>query len=284
MLWQLITAPEGTAAGLARLSPTDRVSASALVVDDERLSAVERIDVYADMYFYRILEALKEDFAAVCAVVGEGNFHNLVTDYLIVHPPSHFSLRYAGAHLPSFLLENLLSQRWPYVADLASLEWNILDAFDAQDAPALDPQALASVPQDRWPELRFQATPSVRLLDVRWPVHEIWKRTQRGEPPAEPVGTALTLRVWRQDFRVYHRPVDATERAGLMAILEGASFAEVCERITAFADQAHGADRVGARAFTLLSEWLGDGLLSAFSLPPATPLPRPGPGARSGGG
>ncbi|MFI5396295.1 MAG: DUF2063 domain-containing protein [Candidatus Binatia bacterium] len=263
LLWKLITAPEGAAAGLAQLGPADRRCASALVCGDERLSAIERLDIYANMYFYRMRDALKEDFSAVCSVVGDTTFHNLITDYLIARPPSHFSLRYAGKHFPPFLRRHPSSCRWPFLADLANLEWAILDAFDAADAPVLEAPALAGVPQERWPELRFQLTPALRLLDLDWPVHEVWKHTQCGEPPAQPAPCAITLRVWRQNFRVYHRRIDTTERIALVTISEGASFAAVCERIVACDSEARGTERAAA----LLGEWLGDGLLSSFSFP-----------------
>jgi len=229
------------------------------VAGDERLSAVERLAVYANMYFYRLREALAEDFAAVCAVVGKGNFHNLTTDYLMAHPPSHFSLRYAGQHLPAFLLRHPLSRRWPFLADLAQLEWAILDAFDAADAPVLAPTILAAVPPESWAALRFQLTPSLRLLQMDWPADEVWKQVQREGTPAAPARAAVSVRVWRQDFRVYHRRIDAAERAALAAILTGASFAEVCEKITTC---DLGAERVSA----LLQAWLDDGLLSGVAL------------------
>jgi hypothetical protein len=259
LLWKLITAPEGAAARLAQLGPAQGAYARALVAGDERLSAVERLDIYANMYFYRLRDALAEDFAAVCAVLGEGNFHNLATDYLIAHPPSHFSLRYAGRDLPSFLLRHPVSQHWPYLADLAQLEWAILDAFDAVDAPVLEPVTLAAVPPDGWPALRFRLTPSLRLLQLDWPADEVWKQVQREETPATPARVAVSVRVWRQDLHVYHRRIDAAERAALAAIQSAASFADVCEGVTACDVRA---DQVS----TLLQTWLDDGLLSGFAL------------------
>jgi hypothetical protein len=236
----------------------------ALVVGDHRLSGLARLDIYANMYFFRIRDALKDDFSAVCAVVGEANFHNLITDYLLAHPPSHFSLRYAGMHLPSFLSSHALSDHWPYLADLARLEWAILDAFDAPDAAALEPDTLGGVPPECWPAIRFQVTPSLRLLDVDWPVHEIWRQTQRNELPAAPLPRSTLLRVWRQDFRVYHCPIPKAERTALTAITAGASFAEVCEQIVA----CTGADAGTERAAALLREWLNDGVLSSFHFLP----------------
>ncbi len=262
LFWKLITAPEGAAAGLGGLSPAERTLGESLVRGDARLSAVERLDVYADMYFYRIRDCLKEDFTAVRAVIGDDAFHNLITDYLIAHPPTHFSLRYAGQQLPAFVRGHALAARWPYLPDLAALEWAILDAFDAPDAEPLDAAALASVPQERWPELRLQLTPSLRLLRLDWPVHEVWKQAQGDEQPEEPQPAPTALRVWRQDLRVFHRPMDATEDAALRAVNDGAPFADVCERIVACESEAHGADR----ALALLGEWLADGLLTGYSL------------------
>jgi hypothetical protein len=261
LLWKLITTPEGAAAGLTQLGPADGVRARALVAGDERLSALERIDIYADMYFYRLRDALAEDFAAVSAVVGEDNFHNLVTDYLIAHPPSHFSLRYAGRDLPPFLFHHPLSRRWPYLADLARLEWAILDAFDAPDAAVLPPTTLAAVPPESWPALRFQPTPSLRVLQLEWPVDEVWKEVQREETPKVPARAAVSVRVWRQDLRVYHRRIDAAERVALGAVQDAASFADVCEQIATY-------DVRVDRAFALLQAWLDDGLLSGFALRP----------------
>ena len=258
LFWKLITAPEGVAPGLAALRPSEHDTARVLVREDERLSAVERLDIYADMYFYRIRDCLKEDFAAVCAVVGEAAFHNLITDYLLVHPSSHFSLRYVGELLPDFVRPHAFGAQWPYLADLAMLEWTILEAFDAPDAPPLDAAALGAVPQARWPDLRFTLTPSLRLLDVGWPVHEIWRQTQAGETPAEPHPAATCLRVWRQGWRVFHRQTDAVEVAALRAVQQEAAFADVCEGIAAFDSDAHSAER----AVALLGQWLTDGLLA----------------------
>ena len=262
LLWTLITATDGAAAGLDWLAPSARSVAASLVHGDGRLSAIDRIDVYANMYFYRIRDGLKDDFATVCAVIGEAEFHNLITDYLIAHPPTHFSLRYAGQHLPAFLDGHALSGRRPYLSDLARLEWAILDAFDATDATPLQPQTLTAVPQERWPELRFLLTPSLQLLDLNWAVHNVWRQAQERLPLTDPRGEATSLRVWRQDLRIFHQPIDAVERAGLAALAGGACFSDVCERIVAHAGEARGAER----ALSLLGGWLADGVLIGYRL------------------
>jgi hypothetical protein len=260
LLWQLITAPEGVAAGLNRLAPDERALAGGLVRPGGRLSPAERIDIYADMYFYRLLDCLKEDFPAVCAVVGDTRFHNLITDYLVRHPPSHFSLRYAGRHLPAVIAAHSLSEQWPYLSDLAALEWSVLEAFDAADVPPLTAEDLVQVPEERWPELCFQLVPSVELLYAGWRVQDVWQQMQAGESILEPPRATTVLRIWRQDLRVFHRSLDAAEAAALAAIGAGGTFAEVCEQVVAVSPENAGLERI----FQLIGEWVTDGVLAAL--------------------
>ena len=53
-----------------------------VIASGGRLDPVQRLDIYANMYFWRLLDILRGDFSAVVAAVGEDAFHNLVTDYL----------------------------------------------------------------------------------------------------------------------------------------------------------------------------------------------------------
>ncbi len=267
LLWKLITAPEGAADGMARLTPAERQACETLVRGDGRLAALERIDVYAEMYFYRLRDALKEDFPAVCGVIGADNFHNLITDYLIEYPPSHFSLRYAGQALPAFVSRHPLVLRWPYLGDLARLEWSIIDAFDAADAPPLEQQALVGVAPERWAELRLELTPTLRLLALGWPVHDVWERNQQHAAVNEIHAAPAWIRVWRQDLRVFHRAIDALEHAALAALAAGEPFGAVCAGVAAPDNAADGARRV----FGFLRQWLADGLLTGVAVPPATP-------------
>ena len=85
----------------------------ALVHGDERLSAVERVDIYANAYFYRLLDCLSEDFPATLVVLGADNFAALVKEYLLEHPPTEPSILYAGLYLADFLNDHPFAERWP---------------------------------------------------------------------------------------------------------------------------------------------------------------------------
>lgn len=260
ILWQLITAPEGVAKGLAELEDPSRVlpeGLEGLVRSDERLSAVERLDVYANMYFFRILDCLKEDFPAVRATVGETHFHNLVTGYLIDHPSTHPSLRWAGRHLPAFLDANDLGRERPWLSDLARLEWAILDAFDAPDAEPLAPERLEALPPERWAEARIRLSPSLRIVAVASRVDTVWATAMKGGEVADPAAEATAIRVWRRDLRVLHRAVDAPEAAALGAVVAGEDFANVCAAVAALTSL----EAAPLAATEILQRWFADGLV-----------------------
>ncbi|HVM96838.1 MAG TPA: DNA-binding domain-containing protein [Candidatus Acidoferrales bacterium] len=202
LLRKLIAAPTGVVDGLSMLEPRDRDLWDGLVRGDDRMAAVERVDVYANMYFFRLRDCLRDDFGTLHAVVGDENFHNLITDYLLVHPPTHFSLRYAGRHLPDFVSTHSLRQQWEVLPELARLEWAVLEAFDAPGAQPLTAAELHAISPENWGDLRFKTTASLQRLDLQWPVHLLWERVQSGGAPGEIAPAPTLLRIWRCDLQV----------------------------------------------------------------------------------
>lgn len=270
LLWRLITAPRGVADGLVAIGGADGLLAEGLdglVNGDVVLPAVRRLDIYANMYFFRLLDALAEDYPTLRAVVGAHEFHNLITDYLLTHPPSHPSLRYAGQDLPAFVRNHRLSESHPYSEDLACFEWSLVEAFDAPDAAAIEASALAAIPAEAWADLRFQLTPSVHLLALNWPVADLWRRVETGEPPRDAAEREHSVRIWRNDLRVLHREIEADEFAALNAAAVGEPFAALCETVA----EHVGSTDAATRAVELLHQWLADGLIVDAS---SSPRPR----------
>jgi hypothetical protein len=260
LFWQLIRAPEGVETALGALPDRERVlpgGIDAWVCGDERLSAVERLEVYAGMYFFRLLDCLAEDFPAVHAVVGHERFHALVRDYLERHPSTSRSVRHLGRSLAGFVEHHPIGAEHPHVADLARFEWALLDAFDARDAEPLAPESLKSLPADRWPDLRLTLAPSLRIVEALAPVQEVWAAVTAGQAPPPVVPRRTAIRVWREELRVFHQVIGDVELAALRAIEQGARFAEACEAASAFCGDAE----APAEVARLLERWLADRLL-----------------------
>ena len=253
----LVTARDSVAAIAAR-DPGARASIDEMVVGDERLSGVERLDVYADMYFVRIHDVLAEELPRTAAAMGAEAFHGLVTDYLAACPPRHPSLREAGARLPDFLAGHALAGERPWLAELARLERARLELFDGPDADLMTIEAMRAVPAERFGMIRMRLIPSHRLLDNRFAISDLWRADSPGgtAPRAEPE----TLIVWRRDVTVFHRAADADERRWLPALGVGGGvvFADLCAGLA----ETRGLVGSAARAFELSARWMAEGLLA----------------------
>jgi hypothetical protein len=264
LLYRLITAPSGVAEGLAAERNLRAGGLDAIVLGDERLSAEARVDIYANMYFYRILDALKEDFPATLEVLGDDSFHNLVTGYLLEYPPTEPSLFYCGRHLASCLRGHPMRNTAPFVADLAALERATVEVFHGPDAPALEADALRETAPEAWPALKLKMHPSAQTVALEWRVSEVLRAVEEGRAwePAEQ--SAVQVLVWRRDARVFYRDLEQTETRALEAAARGATFAKMCELVAA--DAGEGVDPV-AEMNRLLARWLSDGLLTLVARP-----------------
>lgn len=228
-----------------------------LVHGDERLSVAERIDIYANAYFYRLLDCLTEEFPATMAVAGDENFAALVREYLLKYPPTEPSILYAGRYLADFLSDHPFAERWPFIAELAGLERAILDVFVAADAPALCVDALQAVPSQHWPALELLAHPTVKIIDGGWRVTDLLYAIAQSQEWSNPAHEKTSVLVWRQNSQVNYRNLELVEREALGAVSRGAKFATVCEAVADSAEEPDHAVLIGR----LLARWLADGII-----------------------
>jgi hypothetical protein len=264
--WRLITAPEPVAKTLPALAARDHgvPPLGTWIAADSEAAAIQRLDVYANMYFFRLLDVLRGDYPNTVKLVGDDAFHNLVTGYLIAHPSDNPSLRWIGRHLPDHLEESELVARFPAVASLARLEWVRGEAFDAEDAPVATASALAAATPASWSAMRLRMQPALRLLELDHRVLPMWLALERGEAeiPAAPREPARVV-IWRRGFRVYHRAVGAPEYECIRMAISGASFAAICEALW-----IHVGEETPAVAVGYLRTWLDQEMVASVNLPP----------------
>jgi len=268
LFWQLTQAPKGIA-HIVQSAPIRKAlgarGLNSLLVEETPGEAVERMEVYAQMYFWRLYESLQEDFPVVQAILGEEKFHRLVVDYLQDHPSRTRDLAELSAELPRFLAVHPLGapNAHPYLADMARLEWARIEVEREADAFALTAELLKRVPPEQWGKIRLQLIPACRLVSSAWDILTPWQQcileSQKSLASVQP--QPLTLLIWRQRFNTMILSIENLETRLLKECVSGMEFQNICEILS-----EQEPDSAAERAAHYLNKWVQNELLLSESL------------------
>jgi hypothetical protein len=218
-------------------------------------SGDERLRVYSGGYPARVHDALAESYPALAHWVGEPAFVALAHRYAASVPLTSYNLNDAGARMPAFVRDDVLTGDFPFLPDLAVLEWRVACAFHARERSPLDPRALQWT-IEQWAKAVLQFQPSVAVVSSAWPLLDLWtaRETPREASDIELHGRPDHLVVRRTGFIVRCESVAADEALALQMLLDGRCLGETTER---FESDGHDASLVLA----WFSRWMSAGLI-----------------------
>ena len=242
-----------------------------VVTRSRALSAADRLGVYADAYYARLLECLREEFTALVHALGQELFDEFAFAYIRAYPSKSYTLHHLGANFPGYLAETCPADEDPgwaaFLIDLATLERVYNEVFDgpgSEGRELLSAERLLAVPPDRWPDARLLPAVELRLVALRSPVHEFISGVRRNEDPAIP-GTAETvLAVHRRDYVVRRHPLTRPQSVLLGAILAGDTVGEAIGKAAELVGPDTGAFATDLRQW--FRDWAAEGFFQTFEL------------------
>lgn len=229
--------------------------AERLIIDDNRVGATRRLDIYRNNYHASLTGVLADHYERLAAYVGEDQFGRLAEAFVAAHPSAWRNLRYYGGELPAFLAGHYPGDG--ELAELAALDWALRDAFDAADVEPLDGAAVAAM-GEAWIEQPLTLVPSAHLVTAWHNVGAIWNALEAGEvpPEAERRAEPATILVWRGGQPQF-RTLSGDEAAALERIAGTFSFTDLGEVML----ERLGEDEAMQALGGWLGRWLADGLL-----------------------
>jgi hypothetical protein len=202
-----------------------------LVGPNPRLSPGEQLDIYRQQFWLRHIGALKEDFVSAHHLLGDESFRILCERYLAAHPPTSFTLRDLGDRFGDFLEATEPYKSDSLLLDCARLEWAFVEAFDAPNAPPLDPRAIATAPEEAWERARIVLHPSVQRLLLAHPAHVYRARVHEGEDPPRPDRSPTGVVVYRGPEKLMYVAIELLALELLDLLAAGAPLGAACERV-----------------------------------------------------
>jgi hypothetical protein len=226
-----------------------RKIAEKIIKPNDRLTSVERLEIYNRVYWFRILSSLAEDFPGLRAVIGQRRFDKLLVAYLTDCPSRSFTLRNLGSRLESWLRQHSGLTRGVrrLALDMVRLEWADIEAYDADELPHLSVGDLGSLGEDS----RLTLQPYIFLLDCAYPVDDlvIAVRDAADEEEKETASNVFVegashahmrrvrlpkpektwIAVHRQDLVVYFKRLEPEAFALLRALQQGKTLGDAVE-------------------------------------------------------
>ena len=260
--------------------------AETIIKPNDRLSSVERLEIYNRVYWFRILSSLADDFPGLRAVVGQEKFDQLILAYLTELPSESFTLRDLGSRLEKWLRQHpeFTPGQEQIALDMVRLEWADIEAFDAAEHPRLTQQELLTLGEDPV----FDLQPNLFLLDLAYPVDELLLAIRKDDQDAEtetdiasnvvimehddskpekryplPRAKKIYLAVHRQENAVYFKRLKPEGFALLRALREGQPLSQAIESSVNWSGKK--LERVMEQLHDWFANWSG---LGWFCRPP----------------
>jgi len=198
-----------------------------VVAQSRGLSARERLAVYTGGYVLRLLECMRADFPALRGFVGDSVFDAFAKAYIITWPPHSHSLYDLGADFPRFLEETkpkgdeldaglvAMLDLPPELARIERARAEVMRARGTEDDPLpVQPVSPFAVFGE---EVTLQATPCLRLLELKFPLVDFLRSSDRSERPEPPPPCASFVALGRSNYRVHLEEISLWQFAFLKA-------------------------------------------------------------------
>jgi hypothetical protein len=203
------------------------------------LSPSETLEIYRQHIQAKALRPLGGIYSACQKILGQERFEAICNEFFQTYPPQDFLFDGYIAPFAEFLAEHPCLNDYPYIADVAELEWQIDRLLKAVNSPQLDLEALKQVESDRQGDIVFNLPAGAVLMQSDYPLDEIYSIVESDDTENTLTDWQLGhywFIVWRAnaDFGIFIESLTKEEWLVLQRIATGASFKEVCDNLSQF--------------------------------------------------
>lgn len=143
------------------------------LVSTTKISASGRMAIYRNNVALTLKGNLALKYPAVEKLVGEDFFNFAAGKYIDKNYSTSGNLDDYGKNFPDFLSAMPELSKFPYISDVAKLEWMLNAAYFAGDKIAANLNELSDLPPEKLAEVKFLFHPSCYMIQSEYPVDKI---------------------------------------------------------------------------------------------------------------
>lgn len=206
--------------------------ANAFIIPSAGLEPFERIQIYSQQYWWRILAIMQEAFPCVLRLFGYYEFNQMIAvPYLTRYQPNDWSLNTLGNKLVPWLEEYYHAEDKSLVLDAARLDYAYQELFFKPEHPRLDATS------EDFAVKPLYLQPSVALIQFPYDMVEFRKNLLKSEPEywmdnpfPELKKEPIFLLIYRAPNRLIKtKAISETESKLLARFKEGSAIDALCE-------------------------------------------------------
>lgn len=205
------------------------------------LAPHQRIGIYNQQYWWRLLKILQENFPLLTRLFSPYVFNQTVlVPYLLENPPPDWDINRLGSQLPDWILQNYTASDQWLVHASARLDVAFIDSFIAPLHPPLDLQKFLQEDPEEMLEQVFFLQPFLHLFEWNYDLFSFRKEVLKEEPnhwiahpfpPIPPAKGAGFILYRNRENNNYWDELTAGAYFVLRKFQEGVSIASLCETI-----------------------------------------------------
>ena len=181
------------------LNPKEFTTIKNTLSPSKSLTATDRLQIYRDSYFIRLIDCLQNEFSILFDVLGEELFNHLAWNYLIENPSTSYTLNDLGQKFPDYLKTSSTEEKtddWQlFIIDLAKYERTYAEVFNGKGHENLESKDIFS-------SNPIQLSPAIRLEEFVFPVLEFIHQYRENNNSKFPNRKTTQYVFTRQDYTV----------------------------------------------------------------------------------
>lgn len=183
----------------------------------------EQLAVHRQTVRRALIDALRGAYPTLDHAVGNEYFTALAGEFVVLWPPETPVMHEYGAGMAAFVEAFPPLAQWPWLSDLARLDWAAREAFHCADADPLPRSRLLAYRPKVLLSARLFLHPSLRLIDSDHPAWTLWRHASELGPglPEDMVWRREPVQVWRLGEDLMRRRLSSGELLLLQRLQAG---------------------------------------------------------------
>ena len=199
-----------------------------LIKPNGRIAASKQLAIYIEGYRIRLIHAIRSDYPALLALLGEQEFDRLALNYINNQPPTHFNLDRYPHGFTAFIRHDIDA----FATDVATLETAIAEVFMLEESTPLEPSALTSLTPEALGQLTLTPRTASRLLHLAYPAEAFMMECREGHTPAPPAPETNYLYLVRHHNEVKRYPLSQAEYLILKQFYDGKTISDALDSVS----------------------------------------------------